>query len=170
VCQSMGGWTGLPFTLQHPDRVACLVLCDTPGGLHTERIGQSLAKTGDRIREAGIDANAALAPDFPQRCPEMAHLYAQISGLNTAVEPTALSALAAPEARIAPESLAAYTTPTLVLAGEHDLLFPAEMMAHVAELIPGAVLLDFPACGHSTYFEDPATFNERVGAFVRQHA
>ena len=40
---------------------------------------------------------------------------------------------------------------------------------HVAELIPGASLLDFPGCGHSTYFEDPAAFNEQIGAFVRRH-
>lgn len=169
VCQSMGGWTGLPLTLQSPERVSCLVLCDTPGGLYTEQIGRALAATGERIRDAGIDANTALAPDFPARRPEMAHLYAQISGLNTEVEPTALSTLYAEEARIAPEALASFRTPTLVLAGEYDLLFPAAMMAHVASLIPGATLLDFPGCGHSTYFEDPETFNTRVGAFVVSH-
>ena len=32
VCQSMGGWTGLPIAVKHPERVSCLVLCDTPGG------------------------------------------------------------------------------------------------------------------------------------------
>jgi pimeloyl-ACP methyl ester carboxylesterase len=53
-----------------------------------------------------------------------------------------------------------------VLAGEHDLLFPRELMVHIADLIPGAKLSDFPGCGHSTYFEDPARFNEVVGAFV----
>jgi len=169
VCQSMGGWTGLPTALRHPERVACLVLCDTPGGLYTDRIGEALAQTGERIRTAGIDANAALAPDFPARRPEMAHLYGQISGLNVAVEPTALAALYAEEARIAPEELTSYRTPTLVLAGEHDLLFPREMMAHVADLVPGAELRDFPGCGHSTYFEDPEAFNEHVGAFVSKH-
>lgn len=169
VCQSMGGWTGLPLAIHHPERVACLVLCDTPGGLYTDQIAQALARTGERIRSAGIDANAALAPSFPERRPEMAHLYAQISALNVAALPTALAALLAEEARISPDELASYRTPTLVLAGEHDLLFPREMMAHVAELIPGAELRDFPGCGHSTYFEDPRAFNEHVGAFVAKH-
>ena len=38
VCQSMGGWTGMQFTLAHPERVACLVLSGTPGGVQTPRV------------------------------------------------------------------------------------------------------------------------------------
>ena len=30
VCQSMGGWTGLPFALAHPERTAALVLAGRP--------------------------------------------------------------------------------------------------------------------------------------------
>ncbi|MBW2292939.1 MAG: alpha/beta hydrolase, partial [Deltaproteobacteria bacterium] len=29
VCQSLGGWSGLPLALRAPERVASLVLCDT---------------------------------------------------------------------------------------------------------------------------------------------
>jgi pimeloyl-ACP methyl ester carboxylesterase len=29
VCQSMGGWTGLPFAIAHPERSAALVLAGT---------------------------------------------------------------------------------------------------------------------------------------------
>ena len=35
VCQSMGGWTGMQFTLANPARVSCLVLSGTPGGVQT---------------------------------------------------------------------------------------------------------------------------------------
>jgi 3-oxoadipate enol-lactonase len=170
VCQSMGGWTGLATTLAQPERVACLVLCDTPGGLFSDEIARALASTGQRISEAGIDANAALAPDFPQRSPAMAHLYAQISALNTEVDPGALAALAAPEARIDPGALTEFATPTLVVAGEHDLLFPLETLRHVAELVPGADFQAFSGCGHSVYFEDAEAFNREVGRFVARFA
>ena len=35
ICQSMGGWTGMQFTLANPERVSCLVLSGTPGGVQT---------------------------------------------------------------------------------------------------------------------------------------
>ena len=38
VCQSMGGWTGMQFTLANPERVSCLVLSGTPGGVETPAV------------------------------------------------------------------------------------------------------------------------------------
>ncbi len=35
VCQSMGGWTGMRFTLANPERVSCLVLSCSPAGVQT---------------------------------------------------------------------------------------------------------------------------------------
>ena len=153
--------------MAHPERVSGLVLCDTPGGLFDERVEEAMRTIGSRVSGEGIQAHAALAPDFPRRRPEMAHLYAQISDLNTGVDSGAMAAaLFAPEARIAPAKLVGFVTPTLVLAGAHDLLFPIELMRHVADQIPGAGLCEFPDSGHSTYFEEPETFNRVVGAFV----
>ena len=170
VCQSMGGWTGLPLALRHPERVRSLVLCDTPGGLFLPEVARALAETGDRIRSAGIQANAALAPDYPVREPEMTHLYGRITSLNTGVDPGALAALAAPEARIAPEALAGFAVPTLVVAGEHDLLFPPTTLRAVAKCIPGSAYREFPGCGHSVYFEAAREFNEAVELFLAQQA
>ena len=41
ICQSMGGWTGMQFTLANPERVSCLVLSGTPGGVQTPERHQS---------------------------------------------------------------------------------------------------------------------------------
>ncbi len=168
VCQSMGGWTGLRSALDYPERVACLVLCGTPGGLITDRVVAAAAKIGARLRD-GIQGQAALAPDFPEREPELALLYDQISALNTGVDPTALARLFDEDARIQPEALADYAVPTLMIAGEHDQLFPPESLHEVCALIPDAQLRDFPGAGHSTYFEDPTTFNRIVDDFIAKH-
>jgi len=171
VCQSMGGWTGLPTALRHSERVSCLVLASTPGGLLTPELLKFMAETGERIRrDSGIDANAALAPDYPARRPDMAFLYAGISGLNTGADPANLARMAEPEARITPDDLAGYETPTLVLSGSHDLLFPPESLRIVASLIPGAELVPVEGAGHSIYFEMPELFNRVVGEFVAKHA
>jgi pimeloyl-ACP methyl ester carboxylesterase len=170
VCQSMGGWTGLPTALAHPQRVRALVLCDTPGGLFDAAVSEAMRSIGGRAGREGIQAHAALAPDFPQRRPDLTQLYAQISDLNTGVDAGVMAAaLFAAEARIDPSALDGFRVPTLVVAGAHDLLFPIELMRHVAGLIPGAQLREFPDCGHSTYFEEPETFNACVGEFVDKY-
>jgi 3-oxoadipate enol-lactonase len=165
VCQSMGGWTGLPFALRHPSRVACLVLCSTPGGLWNEAIAAAVRETGARIAAAKVDHTPALGAAFARKSPEMRHLYDQISSLNQASLGW-LSRLFEAEARIAPAALAGFRVPTLVVAGSDDLLFPLDAMRAVARDIPGAELSVFEGAGHSTYFEMPARFNDVVGDFV----
>jgi 3-oxoadipate enol-lactonase len=170
ICQSMGGWTGLRTALDHPERVHCLVLCGTPGGVLTPDVADAAARMGSRIGDDGIQGNAALAPDFPKREPALAHLYDAINGLNTAVEPTLLGRLFDDEGRIDPARLSALTLPVLFVAGGQDQLFPPEALRSVASLIANADFELLPESGHSTYFEEPETFNRIVGEFVRAHA
>jgi 3-oxoadipate enol-lactonase len=166
VCQSMGGWTGLRTALRHPERVRSLALCGTPGGLALPEVLESARQMGERIAREGIRGNAALAPDYPARRPDMAFLYERINALNPPADPAALARLFDDEARVAPESLAGWSLPTLVVAGGRDQLFPAPVLRRVAEAIPGAEWALLPEVGHSTYFEDPERFNALVEAFA----
>ncbi len=170
VCQSMGGWTGLRTALEHPERVSCLVLADTPGGLLTPKVLEAAARIGAGAREEGIRGNAALAPDYPARRPEMAHLYDQIGSFNRGFEPVLLARMFDAEGRVAAEALGGFRVPTLLLSGECDQLFPPEALREVAGLIPGAELRSFPGIGHSIYFEDAEAFNSVVAEFVSAHA
>lgn len=166
VCQSLGGWTGLRTALEHPERVRCLVLADTPGGLVTSRVLAAAARIGAGAASQGIRGNAALAPDYPARRPEMAFLYDQISSLNSGFDPALLARMFDEQGRIDPERLTGFAVPTLLLSGECDQLFPPEVLREVAGCIPGARLESFPGVGHSVYFEDPERFNAVVEEFV----
>ena len=166
VCQSMGGWTGLPTAVRYPDRVRCLVLCGTPGGLWTPKVEQGFGQVAKRVRQTGLTGpgGAALADDFSDHQPGRAFLYEQISSFNQGIPPSLLGKL--PEARTLPEDLGAYRVPTLVIAGSKDVLFTPEVLREVADTIPGAELVELDGAGHSTYFEQPERFNATVAEFL----
>jgi pimeloyl-ACP methyl ester carboxylesterase len=167
VCQSMGGWTGLRAALSFPERIVCLVLSGTPGGVFTPRVVEAFARVGRIAAGEGVRAGPALAPDFPARQPELTHLYDQISRLNPGLSPHALASLG--EARISAAELAGYAVPTLMVAGEHDQLFPPAALKEAAAQIPGCRVFDFPGTGHSPYFEDAPRFNRLVAEFLAEH-
>ena len=55
--------------------------------------------------------------------------------------------------------------PTLLLHGEHDVV-PVELVARIADAVPGARLTVLPACGHFTYLEAPDAVYDEVTRFL----
>jgi pimeloyl-ACP methyl ester carboxylesterase len=165
VCQSLGGWTGLPFALAHPERTAALVLSGTPGGVMTPGIARDLAGLPARMAKRPGLAGMALAEDYPRREPARAFLYEQIGALNPpdviAAYGAGLAEVAIPLAR-----LAGFAVPTLLVAGEHDAFFTPSALAEVAAAIPGARLHVLPGAGHSPYWETPDAFDGEVLHFL----
>ncbi len=168
VCQSMGGWTGLATALRHPARVRCLVLGGTPAGVFTDGVARCFAKMAAELRDVGMIANRALAPDFPARDPERAFLYERISAQNPGLPPEAIARL--PAEQVDPRALEGFAVPTLMLAGAEDQLFAPEALREVAAMLPGAELREFPGIGHSLYFEDAPTFNRILEDFLAKHS
>ena len=167
VCQSLGGLTGLPFTIAHPERVKALILCGTTGGLRIpkELRGGSLSREEMKKRGPG---RTVFAEDFPERKPELALLFSMITQLNDMTSMETLRPGMA-ETRVSLESLGGYNTPTLIIHGTNDALFRPEAMRAIADMIPGAVSVEIPAVGHSTYFEDAEAFNKAVDGFINDH-
>jgi pimeloyl-ACP methyl ester carboxylesterase len=168
VCQSMGGVTGMGFALAHPDRTDCLVLACTSGGIVTEALAEWRKSRGSLLEQTGF--SAALAPDYGEREPVMAYLYGQIRAFNTGEGPAARARSRGAASENDPAKLAGYTTPTLIVTGETDQLFPPPLLHEVATLIPGCEVADLPVVGHSAYFEDAPGFNKIVGDFLDRHA
>jgi pimeloyl-ACP methyl ester carboxylesterase len=66
------------------------------------------------------------------------------------------------------DRLGEITAPTLVLAGELDILTPPRFGHAVAEAIPGARFEVMPGEAHQPFQEVPDEFNARVDAFWRE--
>jgi pimeloyl-ACP methyl ester carboxylesterase len=59
------------------------------------------------------------------------------------------------------------TAPTLVVAGELDIMIPPRFGQVVADRIPGAELIVLPGEAHQPFQESPVEFNELVDTFWR---
>ena len=165
ICQSMGGWTGLRTAVRHPERVSCLILSNTPGGMNIPAVAAALAGSRREFAERGV-GTAAVADGFPERNPEAAFLYRQIGSLNINL-PEDLSGRR--PGGVTPDEMAGYSVPTLLITSEHDQLFMPDLIREVSTHIPGSEVVELPTAGHSPYFETPDTFNETALAFLSEH-
>ena len=70
------------------------------------------------------------------------------------------------EPHIDPQALEAITVPTLVLAGDRDVIRD-EHTLEIYRRIPNSQLAIFPNATHMVSFDDPALFNATVERFFR---
>jgi pimeloyl-ACP methyl ester carboxylesterase len=59
--------------------------------------------------------------------------------------------------------------PTLVLAGEADLVSPPALMRMLAAHIPGCQFATVPEAGHAAHWEQPEIWNRLVLEFIARH-
>jgi pimeloyl-ACP methyl ester carboxylesterase len=69
------------------------------------------------------------------------------------------------EPHIELEALAGITAPTLVIAGDHDLIREEHTIA-IYQHIPNSQLAILPNATHAVPYDDPATFNAVVERFL----
>ena len=162
VAQSLGGGTCTGYTARHAARVAGLALCDTLIGLSLPPDVAALMDEAN-ARTAGLpQVERVLGPRTRERSPEMALLYTQLASFNT----YRIGNMPGAFGSVGPETLAATRVPLLFVAGSDDILFPPECIRRVHALIPDARLVEIEGVGHSAYYEDAASFNRHLSAFL----
>ncbi len=175
IGQSMGGWGSLGCTLQHPELVRSLVMADTIGGIHTERIAREYGEYSARVAAIPLDAvkpldeHPALASDLGSRDRARAFLYNQISSISLAA-PVESIRRQLPVTFWPAEQLSRMKVPTLFIVGERDGIFSPDMIREAAAKVPGSVVKQIPVAGHSPYFETPDAWNQLVHEFVKAHS
>lgn len=172
---SMGGFVAMKLALRHRECVSKLVLAAT--------VASSPAPTTARLRDwaerlgAGADpagwfrelfrwifsaavyddertmdelTQLALAYPYPQSAADFGRQVEAIAGFDCRAD------------------LPRIAVPTLVLAGEHDVLFPRDAVTALARALPNARLAVVPAAAHALALENPARFSDQVLSFLGQ--
>lgn len=168
VAHSMGGRTAMALLRNDERRVRSLTLSGTNAGCVDDRLRQRKVE----LEEAGVLAGSllsrALAADFAEREPALAHLYRQVRAVNP---PRPADFLApSPEMRNYRGSTAGRINesgvPVLWIVGERDRVVPAELMRISHELTPASRYVEIGGAGHSAYFERADEWNRAVRAFL----
>ena len=158
VSQSMGGITNLNFTLKCPNRVSALVLGDTTGGIGDSSVVDLL----EDVHPPEHPLGRALSTNFMEHNPDKTTLFQQIGLLNPTMPISVVSQLFRNPDGPQKEQLSKMTTPTLLIVGREDLIFPPHVMEAASKLIPNSSLEIVSNAAHSTHFEQPEEFNRLV--------
>jgi pimeloyl-ACP methyl ester carboxylesterase len=170
---SMGGYITLAFWRLHQDRAVALILADTRAGADSEEGKQKRRETIELARREGPTAVArTLLPGMvgkSTRDREPSVVATMRAMLESASVDSIVGASEAMMNRAdATSSLATIDVPTLIVAGEEDVLTPPRESQAMHAAISGSRLEIIPAAGHVSNIERPAAFNQVVSEFLAE--
>jgi 3-oxoadipate enol-lactonase len=170
VGHSMGGLAVSGVAQRHPERVRGLVMSDTPFGFQTEALSRWAAQMLEKI-PAGFNVMEHLfAPGFPEREPEMYHLYQAICRTKLPVPPPPnppdFAAAYIAMRDTAPVDYSNFAVPTLFIVGSEDELTLPWLIEATARAVDGARLEVIAGAGHSPFYEQAEAYNRVLAGFI----
>jgi pimeloyl-ACP methyl ester carboxylesterase len=174
----MGGWTVLEYAIAHPDKVKALVLSSTSGTIDrrgADPSGGAKYDVWSKRAEAEVAAglakgvHPAVGVGAAERSPALHLLYKSIDEMAGPLDKEKVRSGLRRTAKRTLGELENFRVPTLLVAGGQDVVFPAFLASAIAAKLPCAEAQLIPDSGHSPYFEQAATFNRLVEAFLSLH-
>jgi pimeloyl-ACP methyl ester carboxylesterase len=156
----------LDFAVSFPQRLRSLVVANSIGGVQDE----DYLELGRRLRPPQF---SALPPDIRELGPSYRAANpggtARWLALEKQSRPQGTPPLQTFRNRLTFALLETIATPTLLLTGDADLYSPPAVLRLFAARIKNAESVIVPEVGHSTYWEQPELFNQRVLEFIGRH-
>ena len=179
VGHSMGGMAVQGFAVHHPDELAervrgIVLLSTSPRSFASDarRTRRSLERVVGFVPDVGavmrqrnlglLIARIGFGDDPDPRCVEATR---QMLG-GTSRETMREAGRALLELDFT-EALPGLRIPTLVVVGSADLLTPPRESRTIADLVPGAELVELPRAGHMLMYERPEELDQLVTEFAR---
>jgi 3-oxoadipate enol-lactonase len=170
---SMGGMIAQEYAIAHGSDLKSLTLSSTyaaPGPF----CGRMFSMWADMAPILGVsfvmrDVTlwAFTLPFFETRASELEEFEVAMGAIAQPVD-AYLAQLSSIQTHDASDRLDRITTPTLVIAGEEDILIPVELSRRLQQAIAGSEFQTTPG-GHASVWEHPEPFNEAVIAFIGRH-
>lgn len=165
---AMGAGIAVAYAIFHPERVKRLVLTSPATGVEADRRDQ-LEERASLVESGGMRASveASLSRSFPDRFRGDAARFATYRCRWLANDPYGFAAINRMLGNMdIAGRFAEVKCPTLVIAGEHDLVRPPATIEPIARAIPGAqyILAD---TGHFMAVQTPGLFLDLVLPFLR---
>jgi len=170
---SMGGMIAQQYALDHPRDLRSLTLACTyaaPGPFCSRMFSMwaDIAPVqGVPFVMRDVTLWAFTVPFFEQREAELVEFETAMRYLDMSV-PAYLAQLAVIQQHDTTRRLHEIQIPTLVLAGEHDILIPTALSHELHALIPGSQWQTTTG-GHGCLWEHPDAFNDAFLAFLTQN-
>jgi pimeloyl-ACP methyl ester carboxylesterase len=167
---SMGGYVALALLRRDPGRVRGLILADTQVAADDAAASVARELLAHEVLAGGMEVLVErqlprlVAPSAPLQV--RTRLAAMIRANPPAGAAAALRGMAL---RVdARDILARFGGPTLVVVGAEDGITPPAKARAMADLVPGAMLVEIPGAGHLANVEAPAAFNAALRTFLAQ--
>ncbi|MGZ3342774.1 MAG: alpha/beta fold hydrolase [Reyranella sp.] len=165
-----GGFISVELAVRHGGLFDRLVLVDTGAAIPPQGQG-AFHVMAQKVEDGGMEAVLATAlqrmfpDDFLAEHPAIAE---QRKASLRAAKPEHFAAACRALARFDRRAdLGAIRNPTLVVVGLRDTATPPALSYELATGIPGAALVELPACGHSPHIQDPEGFWQAIKPFLQ---
>ncbi|HWO41733.1 MAG TPA: alpha/beta hydrolase [Candidatus Eisenbacteria bacterium] len=164
VAVAGGGFAAYDYVLWHPQNVRTLVIAASSGAIVDEETRKLREKTT-------LPGFSSWPPEF--REVSMGYMATNPEGLKRWLEiyhnSRRQGAPAQPQrTTITYSKLETIRLPTLLMAGDQDLVTPPWVMRRQLAHIPGAKFILVPEASHSIAWEQPEAFNRHVLEFIKQ--
>jgi pimeloyl-ACP methyl ester carboxylesterase len=167
LATAAGGIGALDYAIRYPERVRSLVVADSIGGVQDP----GYLEIQHRLRPPEIQAlpwelrelsagYRGLNPEGTRRWVEIERGSRPDGAQGPAQQPRTPMTLA---------RLGSLRVPTLMLAGEADLVSPPALMRLLAASILDCQFATVPEAGHAAHWEQPEVWNRLVLEFIGRH-
>lgn len=179
---SYGGLVVMAYAAAHPERVAKLILSDSPGP-SWKSIVHLLPETFPDVQEQNAQEEQKLGPETEAAAraslrnhfrmifysPEKRDAYMSKMG-DVGFEPAVGEAVAKATADLdLTAKLPGFQFPTLVINGRYDMNVAPLTAWRLAHAIPGAKVVFFEKSGHLPSYEEPDKYIEVLENFLNAH-